>query len=385
MPHFIFPFVFSSLLVLSLLYFYRKAVFFTEKKHRKKIFLLVFFFHVVILSGFLAPRLYPQQKQIPFFLHAIEWVSYCFLGFLSFVGVLFFLVDIYYLFSNLIFPPQKPVDASKRKLFYTGAFAVASAMAGKAFYNAIQIPEIKNVLVPLTNLPQELWGLKIVQLTDLHIGQTIGIEFLQEVVNLVNDAKPDIVAITGDIADGFVTQIQHLMAPLSQIKSTYGVYYVTGNHEYYWHGKEWVEHLKSLGAVPLQNEHVVLNIQGKKMIVAGVNDLSARNFPGNSHSSAASALKGVPEDATLKLLLAHQPKSAFEAAQVGFHLQLSGHTHGGQYWPGTWIIPFIQPFVKGLSEHNGMKLYVSCGTGYWGPPARLGTSSEITVLTLKSA
>lgn len=281
-----------------------------------------------------------------------------------------------------------PVDPSRRAFLQNtlnaGLITTTGALGAKGFYNARHTPAIKPVEITFPDLPPALDGLRIVQLSDLHIGPTLKADFLETVVQATLNLKPDLIALTGDLVDGFSTEMAHEVAALGQLKATYGVYGVTGNHEYYWDAEGWIETFNRLGVRMLNNEHALLPIRGASLLVAGVTDLSAeRALP--SHATDPHKARGSAA-ADLKLLLAHQPKSVYGAAEAGFDLQLSGHTHGGQFFPGTFIVGRVHPFTAGLGRYNDkLQIYVSRGTGYWGPPLRLGAPSEITLITLRRA
>jgi predicted MPP superfamily phosphohydrolase len=238
-------------------------------------------------------------------------------------------------------------------------------------------PRLVRVAVPIVGLPSDLAGFRIVQLSDLHIGPTIRRRFVDAVVDRTNALRPDLVAVTGDIADGLVPDLREHVAPLGRLRAPHGAFFVTGNHEYYWDVRGWTQELERLGIEVLSNEHRVVVRGNGRLILAGVTDLSAASDP-------AAAARGAPPS-DVRVLLAHQPQSAFAAQAAGYDLQLSGHTHGGQYFPFNLMIRLFQPFVAGLHRLERMWLYVSRGTGYWGPPLRLGAPSEITLLELVPA
>jgi hypothetical protein len=238
-------------------------------------------------------------------------------------------------------------------------------------------PKVDRVSVPIADLPSDLAGLKIVQLSDLHVGSTIRRSFVDRVVDRANDLAPDLVAVTGDVADGFVPELRDHVAPLGRLRAPLGTFFVTGNHEYYWDPRGWMRELERLGINVLSNEHRLIERGRGRLLLAGVTDLSAASNP---HAAVA----GAP-DSDVRILLAHQPRTAFAAQDAGFDLQLSGHTHGGQYFPFNVLVRLFQPFVAGLHRLEAMWLYVSRGTGYWGPPLRFGAPSEITLIELTAA
>ncbi|HYK83082.1 MAG TPA: metallophosphoesterase [Gemmatimonadales bacterium] len=245
-------------------------------------------------------------------------------------------------------------------------------------------PAVVRVNVPIAHLPADLEGFRIVQLSDLHVGATLKRDFVERVVTAANGLAPDLIALTGDVADGLPPVLRDEVAPLGRLAAPHGKFFVTGNHEYYWDAPAWVRELERLGFSVLVNAHRVIRHGAARLVLAGVTDHSAsRRVPGHA-SDPRAALVGAPEG-DVRVLLAHQPKSAFAARAAGFDLQLSGHTHGGQYFPFNLLVRLFQPFVAGLHRLEQMWLYVSRGTGYWGPPLRLGAPSEITLIQLTRA
>ncbi|TMI02440.1 MAG: metallophosphoesterase [Betaproteobacteria bacterium] len=251
--------------------------------------------------------------------------------------------------------------------------------------NARRRAKVRSVNVPIVDLPAPLHGFTIAQISDVHIGPTIKREYVAAIVDAVNRLDADMIAVTGDLVDGSVKQLSVHTQPLSRLSARHGAFFVTGNHEYYSGVSGWVAELRRLGLCVLMNEHVVLRHKGGVVVVAGVTDYSAHHYDRAQQSDPAAAIAGAPTDAAVKLLLAHQPRSAFAAEPAGFHLQLSGHTHGGQFWPWTFFVRLQQPFTAGLRRLGSLCVYTSRGTGYWGPPQRLGAPSEITHLRLVPA
>jgi predicted MPP superfamily phosphohydrolase len=243
-------------------------------------------------------------------------------------------------------------------------------------------PAIVEVQIPVPDLPRALHGFSIAQISDVHVGPTIKRGFVEGIVRRVNELNADLIAVTGDLVDGSVQQLSAHTAPLAALVARHGAYFVTGNHEYYSGERAWTEEIRRLGIRVLKNEHVVLQHDGASLVLAGVTDVSAHHFDPAQRSDPAAALYGAPADAGAKILLAHQPSSATAAAEAGFHVQISGHTHGGQFWPWNLFIHFFQPFTSGLHRLKDLSVYVSRGTGYWGPPNRFGVPSEITHIRL---
>jgi predicted MPP superfamily phosphohydrolase len=263
------------------------------------------------------------------------------------------------------------------------ALAVFATVVG--FASARRLARIVNVDVPIQNLPRALHGFSIAQISDVHVGSAIKKEYVEAIVAAVNGLHPDLIAVTGDMVDGSVPELAAHTAPLAKLNARHGVFFVTGNHEYYSGEGAWTAEFRRLGLKVLLNEHAVLTHDGAPLVVAGVTDYSAHHFDPAQRSDPAGALAGAPKDAGARILLAHQPRSATAAATAGYDLQLSGHTHGGQFWPWNLFVRFQQPFTAGLHRLNQLWVYVSRGTGYWGPPNRFGAPSEITRLRLVPA
>lgn len=253
------------------------------------------------------------------------------------------------------------------------------------FIDARRRPRVVDVEVPLPGLPPALQGFTIAQISDVHIGPTIKRDFLRGIVETVNSLDVDLVAITGDLVDGSVEQLGVHVEPLSRLRARHGAYFVTGNHEYYSGAGAWIAELRRLGLHVLLNEHVVLSHGGAQLVIAGVTDYSAHRFDPAQHSDPQAALAGAPPGLRPRVLLAHQPRTAPAAADAGFDLQLSGHTHGGQFWPWNLFVRLQQPFTAGLHRLGELWVYTSRGSGYWGPPKRLGVPSEIARVRLVAA
>jgi len=248
--------------------------------------------------------------------------------------------------------------------------------------NALRPPKLVRVNISIENLHPDLERFRIAQLSDIHLGPFSDGGRLNTIIEKVNGLSPDMVAITGDLVDGPVARLGNDARLLTQIDAP--VFFVHGNHESYWGPAAWTRFLTSHGIDVLVSEHRLLRKGRAEVLVAGVPDLSTGGFQRVSPSPPETALAGAPP-ADFRLLLAHQPGSALQAAGLGYDLQLSGHTHGGQFFPWNLIIDWVQPFATGLHRHKGMWIYTSRGTGSWGPPVRLGSPTEITLIELKSA
>jgi len=262
-----------------------------------------------------------------------------------------------------------------------GVLLVAALMTLVGFVNARRVARIVHVDIPLAGLPASLAGFTIVQLSDIHVGPTIKRDYVAAIVRHANHLGADVIAITGDVVDGGVAQLAPHTAPLAGLKARHGVFVVTGNHEYYSGAPAWIAEFRRLGLRVLMNEHAVIEHDGARLVLAGVTDYSAHTFDPAQRSDPRAALLGSP-DGIPRILLAHQPRSAHAAEAAGFDLQLSGHTHGGQFWPWNLFVILQQPFTAGLHRLGRLAVYTSRGTGYWGPPKRFGAPSEISVLRL---
>lgn len=272
-------------------------------------------------------------------------------------------------------------------VFASSATVVAATLVVTAIgaMNARRTARVVSVDVPIAGLPPALAGYTIAQISDIHVGPTIKAPYLEAIVDRVNALEADAVAVTGDLVDGTVRDLGPHVAPLARLRARDGVFFVTGNHEYYSGADPWIRELRRLGLRVLLNEHVPVRRDGATLVLAGVTDVSAHHFDSSHRSDPVAALAGAPPGAAARVLLAHQPRSAVAAVRAGFDLQLSGHTHGGQFWPWNLFVPLQQPFTAGLHRFEGMWVYVSRGTGYWGPPKRFGAPSEITRVRLVPA
>lgn len=334
-------------------------------------------------------------------IHLLTWIGYLGVGFLSFIFSYLVIRDLVWLplaglkMIKARISKSAPTAAGSRQIenpsrrgfivnsMNYGIVAAAAVSTGYGIAEAKQTPQVKNVPIKIDHLPPELEGFRIVQITDIHVSPTFRRASVEEIVAVVNTLDADIVVLTGDLVDGSVDQLGYDVAPLKQISSGSGNFFVTGNHEYYSGVIEWIEEVKRLGFIVLLNAHVVITRGQARLLLAGVTDYRGGNFLPSHRSDPQKALNGAPP-ADAKILLAHQPKNIFDAAQAGYDFQISGHTHGGQFFPWNLLVGFTQPYVSGLHTHQNTRIYVSRGTGYWGPPVRVGSPSEITLIKLVS-
>lgn len=347
---------------------------------RRAFTLLLALLGLTIPFGLFFGRFAPRPIAGP-----IMWVIYTWLGVVFFLNVLLALADLTR-FLAVTLPAGimgKPVDPDRRRflallsggLVLLGDFGLSAVGLFSGTAAALQV---KRIRVNLAKLPKSCEGYRIVQITDVHIGPLLGHDFVGEVVRRVNALQPDLVAITGDLVDGTVAQLEDQTAPLRDLRAKDGVYFVTGNHEYYTGDvDEWLAWLAGIGIRPLRNERVLIQ-DGFEL--AGTDDYSARG--GNHRQDIPKALAG-RNAARPVVLMAHQPRSFDEAAGLGVDFQLSGHTHGGQIYPFNYVVALFQPYLRGLYRKGNSQIYVSCGTGTWGPPMRLGAPAEITEIELR--
>ncbi|OAH13167.1 metallophosphoesterase [Streptomyces jeddahensis] len=278
--------------------------------------------------------------------------------------------------------PTRTAVGPSRRLFVSrvvggAAAAVAAGTVGYGAYGVLSGPKVKRLTVPLAKLPRAAHGFRIAVVSDIHLGPILGRGFTQRVVDTINATQPDLVAVVGDLVDGSVEDLGPAAEPLAQLRTRHGSYFVTGNHEYFSGAEQWVDHVRELGLTPLENARV--EIDGFDL--AGVNDISGDSY--GDGPDYAKAL-GDRDTARAAVLLAHQPVMIHEAVEHGVDLQLSGHTHGGQMWPGTLIADMANPTLAGLERYGDTQLYVTRGAGAWGPPVRVGAPSDITVVELAS-
>lgn len=273
------------------------------------------------------------------------------------------------------------VDGSSVGWVFAGSFIAL----GVGAIGALRGPSVRRVDIPIAGLDPSLAGLRIVQISDLHVGPTIGYRYLRRVVRMANDLAPDLIALTGDIVDGSVARLVRDVSPLADLRPLQSAFLVLGNHDYYSGASAWVSHFQSMGLTVLLNEHAIFNRGAARLIVGGVTDPAARIY-NPQQMPRPDLAAGTALGPAFRLLLAHNPSLAPLGQKAGFDLQLSGHTHAGQFFPWTLAVRLIHTHhVAGLSREGRMWVYVSAGTGSWGPPIRFGTMPELTLLRLVPA
>ena len=310
----------------------------------------------------------------------LTWAGLLAMGFFSSLLVLTVLRDVALLALAVVDGSFDPAAIERASAIGVPLLALAVTLVG--LVNARRVARVVDIEVPIAGLPAAFDGYSIVQISDIHVGPTIKRGYLNAIVNRVNALKPDAIAITGDLVDGSVQRLGLHTAPLERLAARDGTFFVTGNHEYYSGVDQWIDELRRLGLTVLINQHVVFERAGDALMIAGVTDFSAHHFDQSHRSDPHAAAAGAPANVKTRVLLAHQPRSAEAAADAGFDLQLSGHTHGGQFFPWNLFVPLQQPYTAGLNRLRSLWVYTSRGTGYWGPPKRFGAPSEITRVTL---
>lgn len=316
----------------------------------------------------------------------VAWAAFVWMGFSYFLLLGVAAGDVVRLGVRLAALAQPELRDPERRLFLARMLGGVAAFGGVGLAaggmrSALGEIAVRRVKVSLRGLARS--GYRIVQISDVHVGPTIGVDFMTSLVARINALSPDAVVITGDLVDGSVAELAAHVAPLRDLVSRDGVFFVTGNHEYYSGADAWLAHLTTLGVRSLRNERVSLGGE-HGFDLAGIDDATAHQFGAGHGANLPAALAG--RDASRAVvLLAHQPRAALEAATLGVSLVLSGHTHGGQMFPWSHIVKLQQPFIAGLYRHLETQVYVSCGTGYWGPPMRVGAPAEITEIELLAA
>ena len=338
------------------------------KEKHKKILRYFLYLNLIGILFYILSRYYINTPNWLYFLFSLP------------IGILFllFCTTIIYDISRVMIT-YVPISTKRRKFFKKfldiSSLTAAAALSARSIYEAKHI-ELEKVEIVIDSLKKEY---KIVQLSDIHIGGIIDKNFIKDIVDRVNILKPDLVVITGDLIDVEIKQAQASIDELKRLDSKYGTFFIVGNHEYF-HGIERIiTTIKKLNIKVLENENVYIGEDNIGFNLAGVYDVfgyRANKFTPDLHK----ALQSCKDSPTV--LLAHQPRY-IEEVTSGVELMLSGHTHGGQLYPFRFLVKIVQPYISGLHQHNeNLQIYVNKGTGFWGPPMRLGASAEITEIRI---
>ncbi len=254
---------------------------------------------------------------------------------------------------------------------------IAGSLTVRGLFNGLRLPAVNRVEVPLARWPESLDGFRIAQLSDIHVGPIRAAGFARALTERVNGLKPDLIVITGDLVDGSVRHVGPMVEPFKDLSAPRGCWFVTGNHDMYSGPYGWMERVEQLGWTILRNEHRVLD----DFVLAGVHDHQAGLIDPALAEDVKTALRGAPDLPTV--LLAHDPGTFKVAQKFPVDLQISGHTHDGQIWPFKYLVRLVIPWVAGLYRVGDSAIFVSRGTGFWGPPMRLMAPAEITELILR--
>jgi predicted MPP superfamily phosphohydrolase len=344
-------------------------------------------FVVSIPLSFIASRQLDKTLARYFVVPVYVWLGFAFQAFFLVLAIdLFRLVAGGFMSLLEIAPLWGEGAEALRAWRVTAGVAVGSVTLATAFAIVWGLTRlvVRRIEIPLRRLPPELDGFTILHLTDLHLDLVHGRKWLEEVVARANALDADLIAITGDLAEGSVAQFGRDAEPIGELTAPHGVFFVTGNHEYFHDLPGWLAYLEAAGVKVLRNERVAIGNPEIGLDLAGVDDPAGSRLAPGHGPDLARALEGRDPEREV-VLLAHQPLIIREAARHGVGLVLSGHTHGGQIWPFSYLVYLQQPYVKGLKEEGGTRLYLSSGTGFWGPPMRLGTTAEMALITLRSS
>jgi uncharacterized protein len=332
------------------------------------------------------------SRLVPPVGRVLAWPGYVWIGMMFYLAVLLFGTDVVRLVAWLVGrvsghvlfdPARRAVSARLLGGVALAGLAGATATAVRATRGRVGV---KRVEVWLDRLPAAADGMRIVQMCDLHIGGLLGKNFIEQVVDTCNRLEADAIVVVGDLVDGSVEHLRPAIAPLANLRARHGAFFVTGNHEYYSSSGAgaWMREIEGMGIHVLNNRRLPVGPPDAGFDMAGVPDHTANRFPGEGPGeNVADALAG-RDPRRAVVLLAHQPIAIHEAAIHGVDLQLSGHTHGGQIWPWGAAVRLQQPYIRGLHRLRDTQIYISCGTGFWGPPMRLGAPAEITEIVLRS-
>jgi predicted MPP superfamily phosphohydrolase len=338
---------------------------------------------LVIMWAFAVVGIATGRELNPSAFRAPAWLGLAWLAVVLYLVLGVIVVGLMSLIWRLVLR-VRPSDTGRRRRLLavrvtTGVVVIAALVTTSYGVWEAASPRVTQTTATLPRLPEQFDGIRVALISDLHVGPARGSDFTQQVVDEVMAEKPDLIAITGDLADGTVAEVGADIEPLSQLRAPLGVFGVSGNHEFYADdGGRWLDHWEQLGVTTLRNQRVEVTHDGATIDVVGIQDYTA---PQPYEPDLPRALAGSDPD-RFRLLLAHEPRQALQASDLGVDLQLSGHTHGGQIWPIRYLVPLQQPSVEGLDKVGNTVLYTTRGAGAWGPPVRVGAPPEVTILEL---
>lgn len=312
----------------------------------------------------------------------VAWPANLFMGLAFYLLIGLFFVDVALVVAGVLSGEDFGLGVTRARAAAVVAFALAAVFLGMR--SALSPPRVEPLEIALDRWPAGLDGFRIVQISDIHIGLMLDGRFARGIVDRVNALEPDLIALTGDLVDGPVKHLKDDVAPFADLRARHGVYFVTGNHDYYSGADPWLAHVEHLGMRPLRNERVTIEQDGHRFELAGVDDHRGNLFGSDHGEDVPRAMEGRDRDDAV-VLLAHDPSTFPAAVEADVDLQLSGHTHGGQIWPFNLLVHAAVGFVAGHYRRGRSQLVVSRGTGYWGPPMRLRAPAEILDITLRRA
>jgi predicted MPP superfamily phosphohydrolase len=341
---------------------------------------------VVVLGASLLAQPFAERLLRPALSRLISWPSLVWMGLVFLLVALLGLSDVIILLlggSAAAAPEGLGANGSAPGLRAAAVVAIALLAGAVGMRSALRPPAHRRLEIELARWPRALDGFRIAQISDLHLGSILGRRFAEHVVSRVNALDPDLVAVTGDLVDGSVRRLADEVAPVAGLRARYGVFVVTGNHDHYSGADSWADAWRALGLRVLRNERVSISAGGAAFDLIGVDDHHGGLMDGGGEDLERALEGRDPGDPAI--LLAHDPTTFRRSAARGIDLQLSGHTHGGQIWPFGLLVRLAVPHVAGRHRRRGAQLYVSRGTGFWGPPMRLLAPAEISEIVLRSA
>ena len=307
------------------------------------------------------------------------WVAYVWMGAAFYLLLALWISDVVLLVGGL-----DSLAVQRARAITVAGFTGCVVLLGMV--HALRPAAIKRVALSLPGWPSALDGYRVLQISDIHIGSLLQRRYAERLVAQCNAQQPDLLAITGDLVDGSAARLREQTEPFAQLRARDGVYFITGNHEYFSGDSAWVRRVGELGIRVLRNERVAIARDGASFELAGVDDYGSRHrFPGSTSGFDLDTTLAGWQPSTPLILLSHDPRAFDQARARGVHLQLSGHTHDGQMWPFRYLVRLQTRYLAGSYRDGGSTLYVSRGTGFWGPPMRLGAPAEITKVILVRA